>query len=111
MSDLTFNKIAGAVLATGLAIVGLANINELVFQKEAPEKMGYAVTPMEEAGGGAAEVELPPDWGTVLPAANVAAGEAVFAKCKSCHTVNQGGANGTGPNLWGVIGHKPGSHA
>jgi cytochrome c len=41
----------------------------------------------------------------------VKAGEAVFAKCKSCHNADNGGANGTGPNLWGVEGRKPGSHA
>ncbi len=52
----------------------------------------------------------PPDWGTVLPAADVAAGEAVFAKCKSCHNADEGGPNGTGPDLWGVEGRKPGSH-
>jgi cytochrome c len=48
--------------------------------------------------------------GTVLPTADVKAGEAVFAKCKSCHNADNGGANGTGPNLWGVEGRKPGSH-
>jgi cytochrome c len=54
--------------------------------------------------------DVPPDWGTVLPTADVKAGEAVFAKCKSCHNADNGGANGTGPNLWGVEGRKPGSH-
>jgi cytochrome c len=54
--------------------------------------------------------EVPPDWGTVLPTANIKAGEAVFAKCQSCHTDTQGGANGTGPNLWGIVGRHPASH-
>lgn len=110
MSDLTFNKIAGAVLATGLAIVGLRELSAGVFAPEKPEKAGYAIEVAEEAGAGAAQAELPPDWGTVLPAANVSAGEASFAKCKSCHTIDQGGANGTGPNLFGVVGAKPGVH-
>ena len=35
----------------------------------------------------------------------------MFAKCKSCHNADNGGPNGTGPNLWGVEGRKPGSHA
>ncbi|MEW5683528.1 MAG: cytochrome c family protein [Pseudomonadota bacterium] len=109
MSDLTFNKIAGAVLATGLAIVGLREVSSGVFAPETPEKAGYAVEVAEEGGGGAA-AELPVDWGTVLPTADAAAGEAVFAKCKSCHNATDGGANGTGPNLWGVVGAKPASH-
>nr|WP_246415874.1 cytochrome c family protein [Novosphingobium taihuense] len=35
---------------------------------------------------------------------DAAKGEAIFAKCKACHTVDQGGANGIGPNLFGVYG-------
>lgn len=110
MSDLTFNKIAGAVLATGLAIVGLRELSAGVFAPEEVTKPGYAVEVVEE-GGDAAAPELPPDWGTVLPAANVASGEAAFAKCKSCHTIDSGAANGTGPNLFGVVGQKPAAHA
>ena len=111
MSDLNFNKIAGAVLATGLAVVGLRELSTSVFATHEMEKPGYAIEVAEAGGEGGAAVEAPIDWGTVLPAADVKAGEAVFAKCKSCHTIDNGGANGTGPNLWGVIGRKPGSHA
>jgi cytochrome c2 len=32
------------------------------------------------------------------------AGEQVFKKCTACHVATKGGANGTGPNLWGVVG-------
>jgi cytochrome c len=110
MSDLTFNKIAAAVLATGLAIVGLGQLSAGVFAPEKVTKPGYAVEVALEGGDAAAGPELPPDWGTVLPAADVAAGEAVFAKCKSCHNIENGGANGTGPNLWAVVGNKPGAH-
>ncbi|MES2895059.1 MAG: cytochrome c family protein [Pseudomonadota bacterium] len=111
MSDLTFNKVAGAVLATGLAIVGLREISTGVFAAHELEKPGYAIAVVEDTGGGGATAEAPIDWGTVLPTADVKAGEAVFAKCKSCHTIEAGGPNGTGPNLHGVLGKKPGAHA
>jgi cytochrome c len=110
MSDLTFNKVAGAVLATGLAIVGLREISTGVFETHPVEKPGYAIAVVEDTGGGAT-AEAPIDWGTVLPTADLKAGEAVFAKCKSCHTIEAGGPNGTGPNLHGVLGKKPGVHA
>lgn len=110
MSDLTFNKVAGAVLATGLAIVGLREVSAGVFAKHPVEKPGYAIAVAETAGEGAAAAEAPIDWGTVLPTADVKAGEAVFAKCKSCHTIEAGGPNGTGPNLHGTLGKKPGTH-
>ena len=111
MSDLTFNKVAGAVLATGLAIVGLREISSGVFAPHPVEKPGYAIEVAEEAGAGGAAAEAPIDWGTVLPTADIKAGEAVFAKCKSCHTIEAGGANGTGPNLHGILGKKSGQHA
>jgi cytochrome c len=39
---------------------------------------------------------------------DLANGEAKFALCQSCHTLAEGGANMTGPNLYGVIGTKAG---
>lgn len=42
---------------------------------------------------------------------NVANGKKVFLVCKSCHTLVEGGANMTGPNLWGVFGRKAGTEA
>ncbi len=36
-------------------------------------------------------------------------GKRKFAMCRSCHTINQGGPNMTGPNLYGVFGRKAGA--
>ena len=111
MSDLTFNKYAGAVLATAFVIAGLVQLSGGVFSEEKVAKPGFAVAVQEETGGGPAAPEVPPDWGTVLKTADVSAGQAIFAKCQSCHNADSGGPNGTGPNLWGVVGRAPGSHA
>ncbi|QTN19694.1 cytochrome c family protein [Brevundimonas sp. AJA228-03] len=110
--DLKLNKIFGAGLGTALAILMVQQVSQAVYTTKAPEKPGYAVNAPEETETGAAEdVELPPDWGTLLPTADLAAGEAAFARCQGCHNVAQGGANGTGPNLWGVVGRPVASHA
>ncbi len=110
--DLKWNKILGAALATGFVIIGVQQVTGAIYHTEAPEKMGYFVDAPEEAAGGPAEAVLPPDWGTVLPAADLAAGEAAFARCRACHTNAAGGADGIGPNLFGVVGgpvmHRPG---
>lgn len=37
------------------------------------------------------------------------AGRRVFNQCRACHTIDQGGRNGVGPNLWGVVGRRAGS--
>jgi cytochrome c len=48
-----------------------------------------------------------------LPAAyqgaDLSNGESQFAVCRACHTLNQGGQDMTGPNLWGIFGRKAGS--
>ena len=108
--DLKWNKIFGAGLATAFVIIGVQQVTQAVYSSEPPEKMGYFVDVPEEAAGGEAAV-LPIDWGTVLPTADLAQGEAAFARCKSCHTVNAGGANGIGPNLYGVLGRPVAGHA
>ena len=110
MSDLQANKIMGAVLATGLVILGLQQVSGILFHAEGPEKPGYAIEVQEEAEGGAAVAEVPPDWGTVLPVADVAAGQTAFGKCVSCHNATAVGPNMTGPNLYDLINRKPGTH-
>jgi len=41
---------------------------------------------------------------------DVSKGEALFkARCTQCHTINNGGGNKQGPNLYGLIGRKSGS--
>jgi len=44
------------------------------------------------------------DFATIFASADAAAGEKVFAKCKSCHKVD--GSNGVGPHLNGVVGRN-----
>ncbi|WP_454714359.1 c-type cytochrome [Caulobacter segnis] len=110
MSDLTFNKIAGGVLLTGLVIFGLREASDIVFKKHEVEKAGYEIAVQEESAGGAAAVDTPPDWNAVLTPANVAAGEAVSAKCAACHKLDASNANATGPGLWDVVGRKPAAH-
>src|ERR1700759_4728153 len=108
MSDsLAFNKYAGAVLGTGFLIALLVNASGMVFGDQKVAKAGFKVDVVEDTGGGGA-ADVPPDWGTVLPKADVAAGQAVFSKCQSCHSLT---ANGTGPNLTGVVGRHPATEA
>jgi len=39
-------------------------------------------------------------------AADAAKGKVVYKRCAVCHTEDKGGADGLGPNLFGIVGRK-----
>ncbi len=97
------NTIAGWVLAGGIAALGFSILSGKYFHADKPERpevMGFAIEGVESAGGADAGPSLP----VLLANADAAAGEKVFGKCAACHTINQGGAQGIGPNLWNSMG-------
>ncbi len=99
------NTIAGWVLFAGICALGLTIGSQMLFASHNPEKPGFPIEDAEAgAGGGESAVPLP----NLLAAADPAKGEAVFAKCAACHTINSGGANGIGPNLFGTMGEEIG---
>ncbi|HZU62884.1 MAG TPA: cytochrome c family protein [Novosphingobium sp.] len=98
-----FNTIAGWVLGSGIVALGLASLSAHYFsadKPERPETMGYAIEGVAGGAKGPAEVPLE----VLLAKADPAKGQEVFQKCASCHTITQGGANGIGPNLYGILG-------
>eukprot|EP01037_Dinobryon_pediforme_P017012 gene17012-17202_t len=111
--ELRWNKIFGGILGAVLLMLVVRIGAETLFARPALKTPGYAIAVASgpESGGSAEVADTPPDWGTELAKADVAAGEAVSQKCASCHNFANGGPNQTGPNLWGVLGRKPGSHA
>lgn len=109
MDDLGFNKIAGAVLATGLGMLVLMKLPGLVMGSD-KEIIAYKVGAIEApTTGDVAPLPFPQaDW---VGAMDAAKGAKVFKKCQSCHNVDAGGANGTGPALYGVLGGDKATHA
>ena len=113
MDSFEWNKIIGGVLGTAIFIFVVRLVAEKIYEPEKPEKPGYVVEGVvENAGGGAAAPveEALPDWGTVLPAADVAAGKTLITKCEQCHDITKGGPNKIGPNLFGVVDRPRASH-
>ena len=104
------NTIAGWVLFAGIVALGGSLAAGEVFKSERPEKMGYPIEGVEAETGDGAEAEQPIEF--YLASADVAKGADVFKKCQACHTVDQGGANGLGPNLYNnmfaTVAHVPG---
>ena len=110
--DLGFNKIAGAVLATGLAIAGLNQLSAHIYEPEVATKPGYDGRRLVDrsAGGGPAVPDVPPDWGTVL--ADRRRGRRPGRPSPSARAATSPPTRirhrpGT---LNGVLGRKPGTH-
>lgn len=102
MTDRT-NTFLGWLLFAGIVALGLSSISSHYFQADKHHELenpGYPIAGAAEEGGG----EEGPSLAALLATADPAAGEKIFAKCVSCHTANQGGANGIGPNLYAIVG-------
>jgi cytochrome c len=106
MDSFEMNKIAGAILFTLTMTLGLGILAEIVFEQHAPEKPGYELadaSPAPDATAAPAAVQEEP-LGVLLASASLEKGQAQFKKCAGCHTIEKGAKNGTGPNLFGVLG-------
>lgn len=105
-----FNTIAGWVLFAGIVALGLSILSGMVFRADnphRPEQMGFPIEGVVEEGA----ADAGPSLAELLATGSVQAGEAAFAKCISCHTIEQGGGDGIGPNLYAVMGTGIGKHA
>ena len=100
--DNNTNTIAGWTLAAFGAALGFSIVGSMAFKHQKPEKFGYPVEAAAEAGGGGEAAD--PPIATLLASADPAKGADVFKKCAACHTINQGGASGVGPNLYATVG-------
>jgi len=112
----TFQAIISAFWLAFLAILGVNLVGNFVMtghvlpHKEVVEKFGFPIEVAEaapEAGaGGAAEAKV--DIVPLIAVAKAEDGAGVFRKCASCHNVETGGKNQTGPNLHDIVGAKIG---
>ena len=79
--------------------------------KQAALKAVEVVAEPVAAAATVAEAVTPPaNFAEVIGKADVEKGKRVFNKCKSCHTVDKGGRNGIGPNLWNIVNAGKAAH-
>jgi len=97
-----FNTIAGWLLGGGIVFLGATLITGEYWKSERPETMGYPIKGVVEEGKGGEEAE--PPIAALLATADPGRGANSFKKCSACHSINQGGASGVGPNLWATMG-------
>jgi cytochrome c len=111
--SMEFTKAFAAFLVAGITFMVTGIIGDALVH---PKRLETSVLEIAAPAGGAAAPAAPAapaiePVGPLLAAANAQNGQTIAQRqCASCHSFNQGGRNGVGPNLWGVVG-GPHAHA
>jgi len=114
MSGRENNKLAAGILIAGLIAMITGKIVDVLYEPNLhPAQRGYSVAVTESTGSAPAaalEEKVVIDIKALMAKASAENGKALMAKCSACHTVDKGGANRVGPNLWETIGRARGTH-
>ena len=103
MDSLEGNKIAAAVLLAGMAFVGSGLIGSYLVH---PESLRESVIKIDMPNPASAAPAPEEPIAALLVSADAGRGEADVKGlgCVACHSFNEGGKAGVGPNLYGVVG-------
>ena len=105
MDTMQVNKVFAAVLVSGIAFFVAGRIGMILVPDHELAKSAIKIDLPQAAGApGAPAPELP--FANLMAESDPKRGQADFAAagCVACHSVNEGGKAGVGPNLWGVMG-------
>ena len=107
MDSLDINKMAAAGLTAGIAFFVTGLLGSVLVSQPKLEKLAIKIdepAPKVAANAPAGPAPVHPIE-ALLASADVSAGEAYAQKaCAVCHSFNEGGKAGVGPNLYGVVG-------
>ena len=106
---MTLTKVTGAICGSLLVYLFGAWAAESLYStapaSHGGEEVAQAYTIATGDAGATEEAAAEgPSFEELYAAADAAAGEKVFGKCKACHKID--GADGTGPHLNGVVGRN-----
>lgn len=97
------NKIAASILLSGLIIMIVSNVVDMLYSPE-EYKIKHQTIVAAEPQQKIEQVAL--DIGALMQNASFEKGKSAAKKCIACHSFEKGGMNKVGPNLWNVIGNK-----
>ncbi|WP_338406312.1 MULTISPECIES: cytochrome c family protein [unclassified Wolbachia] len=100
------NKIAASILLSGLIIMIVSNIVDMLYS---PEEYKIEHQTIVAAGSSEPQQKIEQvalDIGVLMQNASFEKGKSAAKKCIACHSFEKGGMNKVGPNLWNVVGNK-----
>ena len=106
MDSMEINKAVAAFLMAGIAFMGAGLISDALVHPKEFKGTAIKVDLPNQQTAAAAPAEAEPPIAVLLASADPARGEAGVKSsgCVACHSFNEGGKAGVGPNLYGVIG-------
>ena len=114
MANMEVNKAFAAVLTAGIAFMVTGLVGRGLVHVERPHESAIQIGDVAAAQPTQAPAAEAPKLEPITPllaSANVQNGQVLAQRlCASCHSFYEGGRNGVGPNLHGVIG-APHGHA
>lgn len=97
--------IAASSVITAIVILASVNgITSLLYKSGVVLKRGYVVSANAQADAAQAAAKIA--IGKLFQNANADNGKKIFAKCATCHMLDQSGKAKVGPNLYGIVGKK-----
>jgi cytochrome c len=107
MPSFEWNKIIASILTALIVAMVSGILAEELYRTEKPAKPVFEVAGAPSAAP--AEKAAPSGQKSIaalLAKADVKKGQQLTAVCQACHTFTKGGANGLGPNLYGIFGDE-----
>ena len=105
------NKIIVSIVLAIVLILGINKITDTIYYVEKPEKSAYQVTTVASSTSTKTNSENsePGNIMALFASTSAADGAKIFKKCLACHSIEKGGPNKIGPNIFGVLNRRAGS--